>query len=56
MNRHRFPGIFSSYVVKFNTLRFGDKILPRLWAYYFHNDRHYMIIIYRVINPGLNSN
>ena len=47
---------FPSYVLKYNTPRFADGIVPRPQAYFFQNNCHHMIIIDAVIKPGLTSN
>jgi hypothetical protein len=48
-------GFFPSYVTKFNTLRFGDRLGPRLQACFFQNKWYCIIIICTVIKHGLES-
>ena len=53
---HWLYGLFTSHVLKFNTVRFGNRIGPRLHAFFFQNKCYHLIIIYTVIKHGAQSN
>ena len=48
--------LFPSYVLKYITLRCVDRISSRVRVCFFQNNRHNMIIIYTVIEPGSTTN
>jgi len=49
-------GVFFHSVLKFNTLRFRNRIYPRFRTRAFQNKSYCIIIIYTVIKHGLESN
>jgi hypothetical protein len=52
---HWLYGLFPSFVLKFNTLHFGDRIGRLLHVGYFRNKRDCMLVIFIVNKHGLSK-
>ena len=50
----RIFGLVLSYLLKSNTIHFRERFGPHFRAYFFQNNRYYMMSVYTVSKPGLN--